>query len=135
MTRTFLEYGAWPGSRLPGIPWEPGFTGTLPKGTRLLWVGRNWGVTSFGIQSIAGAYGVAADKLLEREPFSGSFIWPIKAAQGHMADPTDFLTAWLVALAMLQPVETTDYGREKQPRPEDVQKAIAEAVAMMEGKP
>ena len=61
------------------------------------WRGRQWAVTSDGIEALDGCYYIAANRLLEDCPIYG---WPPHMADKNWVDVPDFITAWLVAIAL-----------------------------------
>jgi hypothetical protein len=61
------------------------------------WQARQWAVTSFGIEARDGTYTIAADRLAENIDRWG---WPAQVTHKTWVDPDDFITAWLVAIAM-----------------------------------
>ena len=64
---------------------------------RVLWRGRQWAVTTFGIECLDGTYTIAKDRLFENIDVYG---WPLHVTQKNWADSDDFCTAWLIALAL-----------------------------------
>jgi hypothetical protein len=67
---------------------------------QVLWRGRQWAVTTFGIECLDGTYTIAKDRLFENVDAYG---WPLHITQKNWADSDDFCTAWLVALALHGP--------------------------------
>jgi hypothetical protein len=61
------------------------------------WRGRQWAVTSFGIERLDGSYVIAAARLTG--PI-GVWPWPSHMAEKEWIDMPDFMTAWLVALTL-----------------------------------
>lgn len=61
------------------------------------WQGRQWAVTSFGIEARDGTYHIAANRLAEAIDVWG---WPAQVSHKNWVDPDDFITAWLVAIVM-----------------------------------
>lgn len=60
---------------------------------QIYWRGRQWAVTSYGIERLNGAYAIAAADLKQ-------LWWPGQIIRKTWVDQTDFLTAWLVALPL-----------------------------------
>lgn len=60
------------------------------------WRGRQWAVTSDGVEALDGTYFIAKDRLTENMKHA----WPAHVTQKTWVDREDFCTAWLVALAM-----------------------------------
>lgn len=113
----------------------PCAAGPLSPGNDLMWTGRRWAVTNLGMQMLGGAVHIPIARLLDRDDVTGRFKWPEFIASkwpGH--DPADFMTAWLAALALHQPIETTDYARQKPPQPSHVQAAIDHALVWLDAK-
>jgi hypothetical protein len=61
------------------------------------WRGRQWAVTAFGIEKLDGTYTIAADRLRENV---AEWPWTSQMAMKNWVDVPDFMTAWLVALAL-----------------------------------
>lgn len=61
------------------------------------WQGRQWAVTSYGIECRDGTYVIEAKRLLEDRP---EYSWPEHICEKMWVDQDDFCTAWLVALAL-----------------------------------
>lgn len=64
---------------------------------QILWRGRQWAVTKYGLERLDGTYPIDAARLLQ-DPEQGGF--PAHVSRKLWADVDDFLTAWLVALAL-----------------------------------
>lgn len=61
------------------------------------WQGRQWAVTSDGIEARDGSYVIEAGRVIENlEPYS----WVRHMAAKNWVDLEDFATAWLVAVAL-----------------------------------
>jgi hypothetical protein len=65
--------------------------------SQIWWRGAQWAVTTSGIERLDGTYSIKADRLLEDEP---DYSWPEHMAGKGWIDVDEFVTAWLVALAM-----------------------------------
>lgn len=65
--------------------------------SRVLWRGRQWAVTEYGIECLDGAYCIKKARLAENVEAYG---WPLHVTGKTWVDPDDFCTAWLVALAL-----------------------------------
>lgn len=63
------------------------------------WQGRQWAVTSYGIERRDGLYVIEADRLAQ-DPIPGVPFWPEQLAGKTDTDLPDFLTAYLVAVAL-----------------------------------
>lgn len=57
------------------------------------WRGRQWAVTAYGIEALDGRYAIAADQI-------GQTDWPQHVTSKEWVDIEDFLTAWLVGIAL-----------------------------------
>jgi hypothetical protein len=64
---------------------------------RILWRGRQWAVTDYGIECLDGCYNIEKTRLTEN---IGTYGWPLHITTKNWADSDDFCTAWLVALAL-----------------------------------
>jgi hypothetical protein len=64
----------------------------------ILWRGRQWAVTTFGIEALDGTYAISADRLAEN--VDRDWGWPAHLAAKNWTDREDFCTAWLVAIAL-----------------------------------
>jgi hypothetical protein len=62
------------------------------------WQGRQWAVTDYGIEARDGTYAIEKARLGEMHGTSWS--WPQHMAEKGWPDVDDFVTAWLVALAV-----------------------------------
>ena len=62
------------------------------------WRGKQWAVTSYGIECLDGTYFFTADRLLEDLPSGRS--WAEHMAEKIWVDVDEFVTAWLVALVL-----------------------------------
>ncbi len=60
---------------------------------RILWRGRQWAVTEYGIECLDGTYPIERDRL-------GTEPWPMHVTGKMWVDSDDFTTAWLVALSL-----------------------------------
>jgi hypothetical protein len=63
----------------------------------ILWRGKQWAVTEFGIEALSGTYSIKAKRLAEGVENYG---WPMHMTQKSWVDVDDFCTAWLVAIAL-----------------------------------
>jgi hypothetical protein len=63
----------------------------------MLWRGRQWAVTEYGIECLGGTYCIEAKRLVEDIQDWG---WPAHMAEKDWVDRDEFATAWLVALAL-----------------------------------
>jgi hypothetical protein len=61
------------------------------------WRGKQWAVTEYGVEALNGTYSIAASRLTEDMKESG---WPSHMAAKEWVNLPDFLTAWLVGLAL-----------------------------------
>lgn len=66
------------------------------------WQGRQWAMTSFGLERRDGTYPIEADRLYERPYHDGylAWCWPLHMAGKCWIDIHDFCTAFAVALAL-----------------------------------
>lgn len=64
---------------------------------QILWRGKQWAVTTFGIEALSGTYYIEADRLAED---AGTYGWPMHMTEKSWVDVDDFCTAWLVAIAL-----------------------------------
>ena len=65
----------------------------------ILWRGKQWAVTEYGMECLDGLYFIEADRLVESHPLHS---WPEHMATKGWVDRADFLTAWMVALVLLR---------------------------------
>lgn len=79
-----------------------------PLGT-ILWRGRQWAVTEYGIECLDGSYWCEAKGLGEDLP---NHSWPEHMADKSWVDVDDFATAWMVALAIHGQHVPSDQVRE-----------------------
>lgn len=63
----------------------------------VMWRGRQWAVTSYGVECLNGTYYIEKKRLAENVEGYG---WPTQMAGKGWVDLDDFCTAWLVALAL-----------------------------------
>jgi hypothetical protein len=61
------------------------------------WRGRQWAVTAYGIEALDGTYTIEARRLTDDLASHG---WTSHMAEKTWVDIPDFMTAWLVALAL-----------------------------------
>lgn len=64
------------------------------------WQGRQWAVTTYGIERRDGTYAIEADRLAEDDIVPGVPDWPQHLAEKRDTDLADFLTAYVVAVAL-----------------------------------
>jgi hypothetical protein len=64
---------------------------------RVMWRGRQWAVTDYGIEALDGTYSFTAARLNEETATGG---WPEHMTEKPRVDSDDFCTAWLVAIAL-----------------------------------
>jgi hypothetical protein len=64
---------------------------------RVLWQGRQWAVTDYGLECRDGTYCFEAARIAEH---ADTYGWPLHITQKNWADSDDFCTAWLVAIAL-----------------------------------
>lgn len=66
------------------------------------WRGRQWAVTSYGVECLDGSYSFEATRLAEGLHGSGPVeaSWCVHMAENGWVDVDDFATAWLVALSL-----------------------------------
>jgi hypothetical protein len=89
---------------------------------KVLWRGKQWAVTAYGLERLNGTYNIAADQLLDGLNEYGGF--PMHVCLKTWVDTDDFLTAWLVALAL--------HGRRASK--EDILAAIAKCAPSRSGQ-
>lgn len=65
---------------------------------KVLWRGRQWAVTDLGIECLDGTYYIAASRI--GEDLAKGWGWPQHLCEKSWVDTEDFLTAWLVAIAL-----------------------------------
>jgi hypothetical protein len=65
---------------------------------QILWQGRQWAVTTRGIERRDGSYFIEADRLNETRDAMPD--WPLHMAEKTGIDIDDFCTAFMVALAL-----------------------------------
>jgi hypothetical protein len=65
------------------------------------WHGRQWAVTSLGLECMERTYTIAAERLDEGCERSPPVPWPKRMVdEAEWVDLEDFVTVWLVALAL-----------------------------------
>jgi hypothetical protein len=62
------------------------------------WSGRQWAVTSHGIERRNGCYTIASERL--GEGADTQYGWPAHMSGKSWIDIDDFMTAWLIALTL-----------------------------------
>lgn len=67
---------------------------------RVWWQGRQWAVTTFGIEARDGTYAIGADRLAEGTGHAWVHAWPAHVCAKNWVDRDDFRTAWLVAIVL-----------------------------------
>jgi len=87
---------------------------------QVIWRGRQWAVTEFGVECLDGTYAFAADRLAEN---INAHSWLAQVGGKTWVDTEDFATAWLVALAV--------HGSKATP--EQIRKAIADSPKRLDG--
>jgi hypothetical protein len=80
--------------------------------SEIWWSGRQWAVTAYGIERLDGTYVIDKGRLFENIDDYG---WPMHMGEKVWVDNDDFVTSWLVAMAL--------HGK----RGEQARKAIARA--------
>jgi hypothetical protein len=65
--------------------------------SNILWRGRQWAVTEYGVECLDGSYYFDAKRLGEDLP---GHSWCEHMAEKEWVDIEDFCTAWLVAIAL-----------------------------------
>jgi hypothetical protein len=80
----------------------------------MIWRGKQWAVTEFGIENLDGTYVIEAKRLHEN---IDRHSWLAHMGEKTWVDTEDFATAWLVAIAV--------YGSKATPQ--QIRKAIAES--------
>jgi len=82
----------------------------------ILWQGRQWAVTTFGIERRDGTYTIQANRLAEHlEPDEWLHAWIAHMSEKEWVDLEDFATAFYVACAM-HGVRLTKAARAKLAR-------------------
>jgi len=66
----------------------------------ILWQGRQWAVTTEGLERRDGTYFIAAKRLTENIDTPGYGGWPRHMSGKVWVDLEDFITAWLVGLTL-----------------------------------
>jgi hypothetical protein len=61
------------------------------------WRGYQWAVTEYGIERLDGTYAIEASRLREDMPDT---CWPDHMAEKRWVNVPEFITAWLVAIAL-----------------------------------
>jgi hypothetical protein len=64
------------------------------------WQGRQWAVTSHGIEARDGTYTIAKDRLREEHAREHPYSWIAHLSEKSWIDLDDFATAYFVAVAM-----------------------------------
>lgn len=70
-------------------------TGDEPH--KILWRGRQWAVTEYGLEALDGSYPIAAGRL--EEEFS-EWSWLMQMGEKTWIDMPDFTTAFMVAIVL-----------------------------------
>ncbi|MBN6824119.1 hypothetical protein JRF84_31630 [Methylobacterium organophilum] len=68
-----------------------------PLGGEPWWVGRQWAVTSYGIEALDGSYPIEASRFAEDLP---QWSWIRQLGEKEWCDLADFVTAYMVAIAL-----------------------------------
>lgn len=68
--------------------------------SNILWRGRQWAVTTHGIEALDGTYSFEAHRLAEDLHVRGYGGWPSHMSEKDWVDIDDFITAWLIALTL-----------------------------------
>ena len=72
--------------------------------SEIWWQGRQWAVTSYGLEARDGRYHIEGRRLTEtrNQPKSPQPApdWPLHMCMKGWVDPADFCTAWLVGLVL-----------------------------------
>jgi hypothetical protein len=91
----------------------------LSKGEKILWQGRQWVITTRGMEPLDHRYWIEKGRLAETRPFSEGTLgdWLLHMAEKNWVDIEDFIRAWQVACKL----HHTDLGRI------DVTQSIKEA--------
>lgn len=63
----------------------------------ILWRGRQWAVTKFGLEALDGTYAIEAGRLHEDH---GDSTWIIQVGRKTWVDKADFATAFMVAIVL-----------------------------------
>lgn len=63
----------------------------------VLWRGRQWAVTEYGIEALSGRYAIDKARIAEDVDTRG---WPLHMGHKAWVDVDEFCTAWLVAIAL-----------------------------------
>jgi hypothetical protein len=77
------------------------------------WRGKQWAVTSHGIEALDGCYFIAKDRFAEDLP---EYSWPEHMAGKNWVDADEFATAWLLAIFL--------HGRATKVKLDDIRNAI-----------
>jgi hypothetical protein len=85
------------------------------------WQGRQWAVTSYGLECRDGTYAIEAHRLWERG--CGDWPWPMQISGKGWEDIHDFCTAFIIALS-LHPRP----AKSKAFRPTELRQACAKAI-------
>lgn len=80
-------------------------TGEAPE--NILWRGRQWAVTEFGLEALDDSYAIAASRL---HVDHGDSTWIIQVGRKTWVDKADFATAFMVATVL------HDKARHIEPR-------------------
>jgi hypothetical protein len=88
--------------------------------SEIWWQGRQWAVTSFGIEARNGQYYIESDRLGEHGP-EGLPNWPLHVCSKTWVDADDFCTAFIVGLVL--------HGQPDAFAPKQIREATALAIA------
>jgi hypothetical protein len=86
------------------------------------WQGRQWAVTSHGIEARDGCYVIEGSRLNEVRGKTGAPDWPLHMAAKTWVDRDDFCTAFLVGLAL--------HGHGKVFKPAVLMRTCQESIAL-----
>lgn len=68
--------------------------------SEIWWRGKQWAVTSYGIECLDGCYHLEASRLLEHLTGENPYPWPRHMATKGWVDVDEFATAWMVAILL-----------------------------------
>jgi len=69
---------------------------------RILWRGRQWAVTVYGVEALDGTYFFDRSRIADGvvSKFDAHHSWPVHMAEKTWVDIDDFVTCWLVAITL-----------------------------------
>lgn len=67
---------------------------------KIIWKGKQWAVTEYGIERLDGTYAISKKEVNEVAISKSNTCWPVHITNKVWVDADDFTTAWLVSIAV-----------------------------------